>query len=163
MARIDVPEGEGGDAVQIWSLRPELSAAVNRLTDAAYNQSILPVRVREAARMRIALLNDCQVCRNFRAESVKSQGLSEDFYAHVADAHRAGSYSEQELLAIEYAERFATDHLGIDDAFFARLRAAFTDPEIFDLTICMAHFLGLGRMLHVLGITETCVVDVGRH
>jgi alkylhydroperoxidase family enzyme len=59
--RIDIPDGEGGDAVQVWSLRPEMGRAVSRLTDAVYNKSILPVRVREAARMRIAQLNDCPV------------------------------------------------------------------------------------------------------
>ena len=159
MARIDIPAGEGGDAVQIWSLQPELSRAVNRLTDAAYNKSILPARVREAARMRIAELNDCVVCRTFRAESVKAQGLTEDFYAHVS-THAVGNYSQRERLAIVFAERFATDHLGIDDAFMATMREHFTDPEILDLTICVAHFLGLGRLLRVLGITETCVVDV---
>ncbi|HWW54673.1 MAG TPA: carboxymuconolactone decarboxylase family protein, partial [Acidimicrobiales bacterium] len=95
MSRLDIPEGPGGDAVQLWSLRPDLSAAVNRLTDKAYNHSILPARVREAARMRIAQLNDCVVCRTFRAESVKAQGLTEDFYAHIAE-HPAGEYSEQE-------------------------------------------------------------------
>jgi alkylhydroperoxidase family enzyme len=159
VARIDIPAGEGGDAVQIWSLQPELSRAVNRLTDAAYNKSILPARVREAARMRIAELNDCVVCRTFRAESVKAQGLTEDFYAHVS-THAVGNYSQRERLAIVFAERFATDHLGIDDAFMATMREHFTDPEILDLTICVAHFLGLGRLLRVLGITETCVVDV---
>ena len=61
MARIDIPEGEGGDAVQVWSLRPEMAGAVGKLSDAAYNKSILPVRVREAARMRIAQLNDCPI------------------------------------------------------------------------------------------------------
>lgn len=61
MARIDIPAGEGGDAVQVWSLRPEMGKAVGRLSDAAYNKSVLPVRVREAARMRIAQLNDCPV------------------------------------------------------------------------------------------------------
>ena len=61
MARISIPPGEGGDAAQLWTLRPDLSRAVNRLTDAVYNRSILPVRVREAARMRIAQLNDCPV------------------------------------------------------------------------------------------------------
>ena len=68
MARLSIPEGEGGDAVQLWSLRPEMGAAVTRLVDAAYNKSILPVRVREAARMRIAQLNDCTVCLAFRAD-----------------------------------------------------------------------------------------------
>jgi hypothetical protein len=46
MARLDVPPGEGGDAVQIWSLQPELGTAAMRLVDAAYNKSILPVGVR---------------------------------------------------------------------------------------------------------------------
>lgn len=161
MARIDIPDGEGGDAVMVWTLQPDLSRAVNRLTDAAYNKSILPTRVREAARMRIAQLNDCPVCRTFRAESVKAQGLTEEFYAHIADAGAHPQYDERERLAVEYAERFATDHLAIDDAFFARLRVAFSAAEILDLTMCMAHFLGLGRALRVLGIDETCVVDVG--
>jgi alkylhydroperoxidase family enzyme len=61
VARIDVPEGEGGEAVQVWSLVPDLAGAVNRLTQAVYHRSTLPVRVREAARMRIAQLNDCPV------------------------------------------------------------------------------------------------------
>ena len=61
MARLDIPPGDGGDAVQVWSLRPEMGAAVAKLSDAAYNKSILPVRVREAARMRIAQLNDCPI------------------------------------------------------------------------------------------------------
>src|ERR1700691_6615330 len=102
MARIDIPAGEGGDAVQMWTLRPEMGSAINRLVDAAYNKSMLPVRVREAARMRIAQLNDCPVCLSFRAASVKEQGVTEDFYAHVADHEAAETYSDQENLAIAY-------------------------------------------------------------
>jgi AhpD family alkylhydroperoxidase len=160
VARIAVPAGEGGDAVQVWNLRPEMGRAVNRLVDAAYNKSILPVRVREAARMRIAQLNDCPVCLAFRAESVKEQGVTEDFYHHVGDHGTVDAFSRQEALAIEYAERFAIDHLGIDDALFARLAECFTDAEILDLTICLAAFLGLGRMLRSLGIDETSLLDV---
>src|SRR5580698_108643 len=130
MARLAIPPGEGGDAVQLWTLRPEMGSAINRLVDAAYNKSVLPVRVREAARMRIAQLNDCPVCLTFRAASVKDQGVSEDFYAHVADHDGSALYSEQERLAIAYAERFAVDHRAIDDAFFESLRGVFTDAEV---------------------------------
>jgi alkylhydroperoxidase family enzyme len=160
MARLDIPEGEGGDAVQIWSLRPEMGAAVNRLVDAAYNKSILPVRVREAARMRTAQLNDCTVCLAFRADKVKAQGVTEAFYGHVGVHDDGAEFTEQERMAMEYAERFALDHLSIDDAFFLRLRTQFTDPEILDLTICLSAFLGLGRTLRVLGITDTALTDV---
>ncbi len=145
--------------MQIWSLQPELGAAATRLVDAAYNKSILPVGVREAARMRIAQLNDCTVCLSFRAEKVRAQGLAEDFYGAVGSP-RDHALNEQERLAVEYAERFAIDHTSIDDAFMERLRASFTDPEIFDLTVCLSAFLGLGRTLRALGITETSLTDV---
>jgi AhpD family alkylhydroperoxidase len=159
VARLDVPPGEGGDAVQIWSLQPALGGAATRLVDAAYNKSILPVRVREAARMRIAQLNDCDVCLAFRADKVRAQGLGEDFYRAVGSG-TDDELDEQERLAVEYAERFAVDHTSIDDAFVERLRASFTDPEIFDLTVCLSAFLGLGRTLRALGITETTLTDV---
>ncbi len=158
MARLEVPPGEGGDAVQIWSLQPELGRAATRLVDAAYNKSILPVGVREAARVRIAQLNDCTVCLSFRADSVRAQGLGDDFYCAVGTTD--DGLTEQERLAVEYAERFATDHFGIDDDFIDRLRGSFTDPEILDLTICLSAFLGLGRTLRALGITETTLTDV---
>jgi alkylhydroperoxidase family enzyme len=110
--------------------------------------------------MRIAQLNQCVVCMGFRAESVQRQGLTEDFYEHVAEYHVDDRYSAQERLAIEYAERFALDHTNIDQAFIDRLREQFDDGEILDLTVCLAAFLGLGRVLNVLGIEETCLVDV---
>lgn len=45
----------------MWSLRPEMGEAVARLSKRVYHSSILDVRVREAARIRIAQLNDCPV------------------------------------------------------------------------------------------------------
>lgn len=159
MTRLDVPPGEGGDAVQIWSLQPALGTAAMRLVDAAYNKSILPVRVREAARMRIAQLNECTVCLTFRADTVKEHGLGEDFYCSVGTPEPE-ELSEEERLAVAYAERFALDHTSIDDEFMERLRGVFTDPEILDLTICLSAFLGLGRTLRALGITETTLTGV---
>ena len=35
MARLEIPPGDGGDAVRIWSLQPELGKAATRLVDAA--------------------------------------------------------------------------------------------------------------------------------
>ena len=87
-------------------------------------------------------------------------GLTENFYRHVGDDHATGEYSVREQLAIRYAERFALDHVGIDDEFIGELRRQFTDAEILDLSICIAHFLGQGRLLKVLGIDQTCQLDV---
>jgi hypothetical protein len=45
----------------------------------------------------------------------------------------------------------------MDDAFFVRLRAAFSDAEVLDLTLCVAVFLGLGRSLAVLGVDQSAI------
>jgi AhpD family alkylhydroperoxidase len=152
MPRIDVPDGPGGPPRQVWQLRPELLPTVTAMIDGPYHHSVLPAREREAARMRIAELNDCKICRDFRARSAIAGGATEDLYTHVGDAHARDGYTERERLAIEFAERFAIDHTSLDDDFFVPLRAAFGDDEILDLAICCGAFLGLGRVLAVLGI-----------
>ena len=87
------------------------------------------------------------------------QGLTEELYAHVAEYRDHPGYSDQERVAIEYAERFLLDHTNIDDDLFQRLRAVFSDAEVLDLNVCIAVFLGLGRILKVLGVDETCMID----
>src|SRR5258707_1391473 len=121
MARIDVPEGPGGDAAMVWTLRPEMGRMVERMVSTVYGMSILPAAEREMARMRIAQLNACDACSTFRAPSVVEAGVSEDLYAHVADAATHPGFTERQRLAVEYAERFATDHRAIDDDLMARL------------------------------------------
>ena len=160
MARIRVPDGPGGDAAMVWQLRPEMGAMVATMVRTIYGSSILPAAEREAARMKIAEINSCDACATFRAPSVQSADLGEDLYCHVGDYQTYEGYTERQRLAIEYAERFATGSESVDDGFFDRLRAAFSEPEILDLTMCIAAYLGLGRALAVLGIDESAPVDV---
>jgi alkylhydroperoxidase family enzyme len=157
MARLEMPDGDQPEIVRVWGLRPEMGEAVQRLSYAVYSQSALPARVREAARMRIAQINDCAVCRGWRIPELAEQGVDEELYAHVADPD-AGDYSAQERLAIEFAERYALDHRSLDDAFFARLREHFTDAEILDLSICVGNWLAFGRLTMVLDLDEACAV-----
>ena len=84
MARLDLPESEHPEIVTVWGLRPEMGQAVQGLSHAVYEQSQLPARVREAARMRIAQINDCSVCRGWRIEKLAAEGVDEELYAHVA-------------------------------------------------------------------------------
>ena len=60
--------------------------------------------------------------------------------------------TDREKLAAEFAQRFALDHLAMDDEFWARLRAAFADDELADLTICCGMWLGMGRAMAVVGV-----------
>ena len=51
-------------------------------------------------------------------------------------------YTEQERVAIEYGERMTITGQKVDDEFFARLHAHFTEPQIVELTagIAMENF-----------------------
>ena len=160
MARLDVPDGPGGEAAMIWTLRPQLGGMVERMIRGAYQQSILPADERELARMRIAQINDCVACSGFRAPSVLDAGVAPELYDNVSAYASYPGYTPRQRLAIEYAERFAIDHASMDDPFFERLRDAFSDEEILDLTLCVAVFLGLGRSLTVLGVDQSCAIDI---
>ncbi len=59
MARIDIPAGDGAAETRVWSLHPDVGRTAGAVIDMIYNRSVLPARVREAARMRIAQINDC--------------------------------------------------------------------------------------------------------
>ena len=61
MARIDVPDGEGKEANRLFALAPHLGEGLAAMTVAVYERCSLPVREREAMRMRIAQLNRCHV------------------------------------------------------------------------------------------------------
>jgi alkylhydroperoxidase family enzyme len=47
-------------------------------------------------------------------------------------------FSEEERLALDYAERITTTGQRVDDALFARLKARFTEAQIVELTAAVA-------------------------
>ena len=49
------------------------------------------------------------------------------------------------------AERVATDHRTVDDAFMAELREHFSDAEVAELTMMVGQYIALGRLLVMSG------------
>jgi alkylhydroperoxidase family enzyme len=152
MTRIQAPDSGLGEHIDWALLRPEMAAGMGKLSAAVYGNSQLSVREREAARWTIALINDCAVCRDTRAKDGPTEGATEPFYAEVSDWRHADALSDRERLAAEFAERFAIDHLAMDDDLWTRLHAAYSEDELADLTICCGCFLGMGRALAVVGV-----------
>ncbi len=160
MPHIDVPDDLGS-----WmGLRPDMAPGLVAFSEAVYGRSQLPRRVQEIARMRIALANECEVCRNARYDAAQADGIDEAFYANVLDWHSAPGYSSRERLAAEYAERFATNHVALreDADFWTRFRAEFSDAEIVDLAMCCALWLGTGRTMRTLDVGQSCALTLGQ-
>ena len=154
MPRIAVPEGQD-PLMYLWgSTAPALTRPAGAFSDAVYRKSSLDLREFEAARITIAQVNQCNICLNLRP----NDGPDQPFYAAVLDG-RAG-LSERESLAAEFAQRFATDHLNIDDALWDRLHAVYTDDELVELALCVGSWLAFGRLNKVFDVDGACQIPL---
>ena len=123
-----------------------------------HEQGLVESRVKELARLKIARLNGCQTCAMARYASATREGLDEACIAQLDLPGDEQSLSERESLAVEFAERMATDHFSIDDAFIKALQEHFSPPEILELGFMIGQYLGFGRLLVALGLHEYSAV-----
>ena len=154
--RITVPEGQEPMQHLLTERVPHLMGKVTELSNAVYGTSTLPIREFEAARVRIAQINGCQVCLSWRSArdipSRQDEQIPEEWYDHVGTDMGWDGFGERERIAVEFADRFARDHESMDDDFWNRLHAAFNDDEIVELTICVGTWMFSGRMTRVFGV-----------
>lgn len=106
----------------------------------------LPSRLVELVRLRIAFFNQCRSCMAIRYSDAVADGVTEALVCSLERPQEAENLTPAEKVAIRYGERMATDHLSIDDALYAELRAHFTEPEIVELGMTCAFFVGFGRL-----------------
>jgi alkylhydroperoxidase family enzyme len=180
LMRLSVPAGgENLSPLKIPTLlAPELARANSELALAIYTKSKLSLREFEAARMATAYINGCMICQMGRsatnlapyvksiggdpAASVLKNGAAPDeaFYQDVRDWRKSELFSPRERLAIEMAEGMgvAPRELAVDEAFWDRARALFSDSELMDLCLCIGGWMGAGRAFHVLGIDSFCAM-----
>ncbi|MBI5339341.1 carboxymuconolactone decarboxylase family protein [Mycobacterium sp. BK558] len=141
---------------------PELGTAMAKFSHAVYEKNRLPMRTREAARIVIALANECVTCQNTRDTDGEANGITEEFYDYAAQWRTWPGYSDAERIAMEFAHRFATDHTGLrdDEDFWARAKEHFDDALLTDLAISCAMWVGMGRMLSTLDIGQACKITL---
>lgn len=162
MARIDVPAGDELEHHRLWLLAPHLGTGLRGMSKAVYEECSLPIREREIARMRVAQLNECNVCINTRAASAMEQGLTDELYQRVDCYQDIDEFSPRERLAAEFAERFAIDHTSIGDELWGRMKEHFTDVELLELTITVGFCVGIGRAFNVLDVARDFDVNWSR-
>lgn len=61
MAHLEIPPGEAPERTRLWQMVPPMSEAIGRFRDAMYEERTLELNVIEAARMRLAQINDCDI------------------------------------------------------------------------------------------------------
>ena len=129
--------------VQVWAHRPEVAEAWLAVLEAMHLRGLLPGRLKELVRLKIASITTCQACQLAR----KDDSVSEDDIACLA--HDDPRFAPSEQAALHYATLFAADYMAIDDALFDTLKRHFSTPEIVELNMFCALMLAGGRMTYV--------------
>jgi alkylhydroperoxidase family enzyme len=154
---IDVPEGKDPIGYVWGELVPGIGTAASAFALAVYSDSTLGLREFEAARLRIAQINGCLFCQDWRTERA-GQRVELEFADAVTDWRTTDLFDERTRLAAEYAERYALDHHGLDEDFWARMLGRYSQREAVELTMCLGSWLGFGRLNHVFGLDAVCVL-----
>ena len=129
--------------VQVWAHRPAVALAWLQALEQLHAHGLLPARLRELVRLKIAAITNCVACQLAR----KTDAVTDDDLACLgADSDRFGP---AERAALHYAELFAGDYTAIDDAVFAELARHFTVAETVELNLFCALMLAGGRMTYV--------------
>lgn len=155
---IDIPDGKH-PIMHVWGdLVPGIGPAASKFSQAVYERSTIELETFEAARLRMAQINGCLFCKDWRTErdGVRVGDTFPDAVLNWADP--ASELSPRARLAAEYTERWANDHHNIDDELWGRLRDQFSDAELVELTMCLGSWLAFGRLNRVFGLDTACTL-----
>lgn len=122
-------------------------------------KGLLPVRLKEIARLRLAALNGCSFCQVGDRASAIANGVSEAEVGALFGDGQCPSFSAAEQAAADAATRmsnFDTEAV-LDEALKARLVTCFEPDELVELFAVIGILTGMARMLLAAGfITRTC-------
>ncbi|WP_280407287.1 carboxymuconolactone decarboxylase family protein [Nocardia brasiliensis] len=154
---IDIPEGKDPIGYVWGEMVPGIGVAASQFSLAVYSHSTLRLREFEAARLRIAQINGCLFCQDWRTERA-GEKVEPEFADAVTEWRTTEAFDERTRLAAEYAERYALDHHSIDDEFWTRMFAEYSQAEVVELSMSIGSWLAFGRLNRVLGLDTACVL-----
>lgn len=140
--------------VRIYAQRPAIAQKYLELGQVMREDRLLPDRLLELVRLRVAYWNQCRSCMAIRYEEALADGVTEALVCSLERPQDAPDLTEAERAAISFADLMATNHLDISDGTFERLREHFDEPEIVELCMNVALFVGFGRLGSALHMVD---------
>lgn len=141
-------------ASAILAHAPNVAKANMAFMNTAMQDLRLSRRLLELVRLRLAFHNQCRSCMAMRFKAAVDEGLTESLVCSLEKPTEASDLSNREKAALEYADLFALNHFSINDDTFNKLREHFTEPEIVELGMLCAFYLGVGRLFACWDMTE---------
>jgi alkylhydroperoxidase family enzyme len=107
--------------------------------------------IKELCRVYVSRSVKCEFCGNQRSMKAASQGVVEADYRDLINFESSTRYDARQKAALSYAEAITWD-LPVDDAFWARLKKHFSEPELVEIGYFVALTMGQQRWLRTLDI-----------
>jgi alkylhydroperoxidase family enzyme len=119
--------------------------------EAIFRNGVCDHAIKELCRVYVSRSVKCEYCGNQRSEQAAGQGLREAQYDDLLNFEKSERYDERQKAALAYAEAI-TWRLTTDDAFWDRVNANFTEPELVELGCFIALTMGQQSWLRLLDI-----------
>jgi alkylhydroperoxidase family enzyme len=145
---------EGTPRPESSAVRAHVPAAFWAFADSwngIFRNGILDHDIKELCRVYISRSVKCEYCGNQRSEKGRSLGLFEGQYDELLNFETSERFSERQKAALAYAEAIAWSGQA-DDAFWDRMHASFSEPELVELGCMIALTLGQQSWLRLLNI-----------
>ena len=147
MAQADAATPLEQGALRMFAHNPVLAKGIVAMFVALKQSRTLPERLVELVRLRVAYHNQCRSCMAIRYRNAVDDGLDENLVCSLEKPSEAPDLTDAERATLAYADRFATDHLSIDDSTYDGLRTHFSERQLVELGSWIAFCVGFGRLM----------------
>ena len=122
-----------------------------------FRNGVLDHAIKELCRLYVSRSVKCEFCGNQRSIKAFDQNLEEAQTDELMNFEKSTAYNERQKAALAYAEAI-TWHLNTDDAFWTRMHAQFSEPELVELGCMIGLTLGQQSWLRLLNIEHHAVM-----
>jgi AhpD family alkylhydroperoxidase len=123
----------------MWARTPGLFLGVSLLYGMIDRKSspLHPV-LRSLITVRVSQLNGCRFCIDINSATLLHRGVAPDKIETLDNWRQSQLFSDEERIALEYAEAVTLRSDAIDEDLFERLKKTFDDDTIVELTALIA-------------------------
>jgi len=147
------PSAAGGDPIRNSALahQPEMLERFLRLYGVLWSESVLGQALLETARIRNARRVGCPICKAIRFAGARAEGLSEEQVALIAVGYAQSALSDPHKAVLRWTDAFLDNPGGEHGALRAEMLRHFAPPQIVELGVGNALFLGFSKVALALG------------
>lgn len=151
VARIVRERGRLGELYPVLLRSPGIASGMVELGNGVRRDAVLPARIRELVICRVGILNRAayEVLRH--REIAAAVGVEPEVLDALDDWADSPHFAPDERDALAYADAMTTE-VEVNDELFARVARHWSEDEIVELTVTIAYYNMISRILVALRI-----------